>query len=106
MNLNLDPALKKLVRPESLFVSHRKNRTIGDMLVNNKYRPSGSQSRDAGRETTAYRIPEADLLLIVAVQGTEDAGCCACGKFYVCNQIFCPPVFNLVAIILNGSSLF
>ena len=41
--LNLDPALKKLVRPESvlLFVSHRKNRTIGDMLVHNKYRFSG-----------------------------------------------------------------
>ena len=34
--LNLDPALKKLVRPESVFVSHRKNRTIGDMLVHNK----------------------------------------------------------------------
>ena len=89
--LNLDPALKKLVRPESVFVSHRKNRTIGDMLVHNKYRPSGSQSRDAERETTAYQIPEADPLPMVAVQGTEDAGCCACGKCYVCKQNFLSP---------------
>ena len=83
---NLDPALKKLVRPESVFVSHRKNQTIGYMLVHNNYRPSGSQSRDAERETTAYQIPEAE-----AVRGTEDAGCCDCGKCYVCKQNFLSP---------------
>ena len=59
--------------------------------MNNKYRPSGSQSRDAERETTAYQIPEADPLSMVAVQGTEDAWCCACGKCYVCKQNFLSP---------------
>ena len=31
--LDLDPALKKLVRADSVFVSHRKIKTIGGMLV-------------------------------------------------------------------------
>ena len=53
--LNLDPALKKLVRLESVFVSHRKNRTIGDILIHNRYRPSGSQSLDEERNLC---IPE------------------------------------------------
>ena len=90
-----DPALKKL------FVSNRKNRTIGDMLVHNIYRPSGSQSRDAERETTAYQIPEADPLPIVAVHSTMPV----VNAMFV-SKISCPPVFNLVAIILNRSSLF
>jgi len=44
--LNLDPALKKLVRADSVFVSHRKNQTIGGMLVHNKYRASGTLNCD------------------------------------------------------------
>ena len=37
--------------------------------------PSGSQSQDVDREITIYQIPEADPLHMVAVKGTEDAGC-------------------------------
>ena len=76
------------------------------MLVHNKYRSSGSQSQDVERETTAYQIPEADPLPVVDGKGTEDAGCCACGKCYVCKQNFLSFVLNLVAIILNRSFLF
>ena len=65
--LNVDPSLKTLVRPESVFVSHRKNRTLGDMLIYRKYRSSGRQRRDTERETTVYQIPEADPLPMVAV---------------------------------------
>ena len=36
--LNLDPALKKLVHATVYSRSHRKNQTIGGMLVHNKYR--------------------------------------------------------------------
>ena len=45
--LNLDPALKKLVHADSVFVSHRKNQIIGGMLVLNKYRAGGTSSNDS-----------------------------------------------------------
>ena len=48
--LNLDPALKKLVRADSVFVSHRKNQTIGGMLVHNKYRASRTAGSNRERE--------------------------------------------------------
>ena len=57
--LNLDPALKKLVRADSVFVSHRKNQTIGGMLVHNKYRASGTVSSDREGEATVIIIVDA-----------------------------------------------
>ena len=41
--------------------------------------------------TTIYQIPEADPLPMVAVQGTEDAGCYVCGKCCVCKENFLSP---------------
>ena len=38
--LDLDPELKKHVNKASVFVSYRKNKTIGDMLIHNRFKPS------------------------------------------------------------------
>ena len=89
--LNLDPALKKLVRADSVFVSHRKNQTIGGMLVHNKYRAGGTASREKGRETTASQIPESGPASMPADQEADNAGCHACKKCYVCKQNFLSP---------------
>ena len=89
--LNLDPALKKLVRADSVFVSHRKNQTIGGMLVHNKYRTGGTASREKGWETTASQIPESGPASMPAVQEADNAGCHACKKCYVFKQNFLSP---------------
>ena len=89
--LNLDPALKKLVRADSVFVSHRKNKTIGGMLVHNKYRAGGTASRENEEEKTANQFPETGPSSMPAVQVADDAGCHACGKCYVCKQKFLAP---------------
>ena len=87
--LNLDPDLSTLVRPDRVFVSNRKNQTIGGMLVHNKYRASNSQ---AERETMVLPQPEADLAPNAeTAQIVGDVGCCACGKCYVCKQKFLSP---------------
>ena len=89
--LNLDPALKKLVRADSIFVSHRKNQTIGGMLVHNKYRASGTASSDREREATASQFLEPDATILPAVREADNAGCHACGKCYVCKKSFLSP---------------
>jgi len=89
--LNLDPRLKKLVRADSVFVSHRKNQTIGGMLVHNKYRAGGTARREKEQENTVNQIPEADPASMPAPQGVDNAGCHACGKCYVCKQKFLSP---------------
>ena len=73
------------------------------MLVHNKYRLSKSQSQDMERETTPYQIPEADPL---PVQGSDDTGAMPVGNAMFVSKIHCPPALDLVAIILNRSSLF
>ena len=83
--LNLDPALKKLVRADSVFVSHRKNKTIGSMLIHNKYRASRTAGSNREREATASQFLEPDTAILPAVS--------------------CPPVPNLVVTILNKFSL-
>ena len=87
--LSLDPALKTLIRPDSVFVSYRKNQTIGGMLVHNRFRASSRQEKEI--ETTASQPPETDLAFRQTVQESGDAGCYACGKCYVCNQNFLSP---------------
>ena len=82
--LNLDPALKKLVRADSVFVSHRKNQTIGGMLVHNKYRASGTVSSDREGEATASQFLGPDAAILPAVREADNAGCHACG----CTQPF------------------
>ena len=57
--LNLDSALKKLVRADSVIVSHRKNQTIVGMLVHNKYRAGGTASSDREGEATVIIIVDA-----------------------------------------------
>ena len=89
--LNLDPALKKLVRADSVFVSHRKNQTIGGMLVHNKYRDSRTAGSTREREATASQFLEPDAAILPAVRETDNAGCHACGKCYVCKQNFLSP---------------
>ena len=88
--LNLDPGLSSLVRSDCVFVSYRKNKTIGDMLVHNRYRASDSQEKE--REAMVHHQPEADLSAPrEAAQVVGDVGCHACGKCYVCKQKFLSP---------------
>ena len=87
--LKLDPGLSKLVRPDCVFVSYRKNRTIGDLLVHNRYRPS--ENREQARETIDHHLPAEDPAPREAVQVDDDLGCFACGKCYVCKQKFLTP---------------
>ena len=89
--LNLDPALKKLVRADSVFVSHGKNQTIGGMLVHNKYRASRTAGSNREREATASQYLEPDAAILPAVWETDNAGCHACGKCYVFKQSFLSP---------------
>ena len=84
--LNLDPALKKLVRADSVFVSHRKNQTIGGMLVHNKYRAGRTESSDREGEATASQFLEPDAATLPAVREADNAGCHAGGKCYFCQQ--------------------
>ena len=89
--LNLDPALKKLVRADSVFVSHRKNQTIGCMFVHNKYRASRTTGSNREREATASQFLEPDAAILPAVRETDNAGCHSCGNCYVCKQSFLSP---------------
>ena len=84
-HLNLDPALKKLVCADSVFVSHRNHQTIGGtisaVLV----------------ELQAVIGREKPLLvsflnqLMQFCREADNAGCHACGKCYVCKQSFLSP---------------
>ena len=89
--LNLDPALKKLVHADSVFVSHQKNQTIGGMLVLNKYPTGGTSSNDREGEATASQFLEPDAAILPAIREANNAGCHACGKCYVCKQSFLSP---------------
>ncbi len=88
--LSLDPDLSSLVRPDGVFVSYRKNKTIGDMLVHNRYRASDNQRKEI--ETIVHHEPDADLSVpreAALLAGV--IGCHACGKCYVCKQKFLSP---------------
>ena len=90
--LSLDPGLSSLVRPECVFVSYRKNKTIGDMLVHNRYRASGaSQGGDGDSAAHEQAVQENSVSQEPVVQTVSDAGCHACGKCYVCKQKFLSP---------------
>ena len=84
-----DQTLKKLMPVEKVFVTSRKNRSIGDMLVRNRYRPSSMttnpsqdfpESGNGDGESTSEEL-EVEL----------EHGCHACGKCYCCKSKFLTP---------------
>ena len=69
--------------------------------MHNKYRASRTAGSNREREATASQFLEPDAAILPAVRETDNAGCHAYGKCYVCKL----PVPNLVVTILNKFSL-
>ena len=65
--LELDNSLYKIIPTDSLFVSTRKNRSIGDFLINSKLRP-------INQEIAVNDSPDPH----------SDHGCFGCEKCYMC----------------------
>ena len=88
--LESDPILRKLMPKEKVFVASRKNKSIGDILVRNRYRPSSvarisdqvlPESGTGNRESTSEELEG----------GEHQHGCFACGKCYCCKYQFLTP---------------
>ena len=85
--LDLDPELKKHVNKESVFVSYRKNKTIGDMLIRNRYRPSKQSENITASDEAAVPSTASDIIS----GSVENWGCFACGKCYCCKKGYLSP---------------
>ena len=85
--LDLDPELKKHVNKASVFVSYRKNKTIGDMLIHNRFKPSKqSENSVAVDESTILNVDNN-----ISANTVNDWGCFACGKCYCCKKGYLSP---------------
>ena len=92
--LNLDPVLKSQIPQDAMFVSHLKNKTIGDMLIHNRFRSSETKNKGPGLGTethagsnTTVGESQSHTGVSQSVQPSVDMrepGCYACGKCYVC----------------------
>ena len=80
--LEKDESLKTIIPPGSVLLSCRKNKTIGGMLIHNRFRPSSSstQSQDNENPLQPNAIAEEPLSQEIV------PGCFACGKCYVCKM--------------------
>ena len=87
--LQLDPGLAGLIPSDCVFVSYRKNKTIGDMLVHNRFR--SSEGRDQVVENVENLHPVVELAPGDVAQVDDDVGCFACEKCYVCRNKFLTP---------------
>ena len=88
--LDSDPTLKKLIPKEKVFVTCRKNKSIGDILIRNKYKPSSV----TGKPSSVTSNPEAETLNNEGASEEledEDRGCHACGKCYCCKAGYLTP---------------
>lgn len=85
--LDLDPDVKKHVVKENVFVSYRKNKTIGDMLIHNKYKPS--KRSDPVNNNAPETVPS--TVMVDVTKTSEDWGCFACGKCYCCKKNYLTP---------------
>ena len=78
--LEKDENLKKVIKPGSVFVSYRKNRTISDMLVHNRYRSSSFSPEPQGIEAP----PQPSAAVEEHQDPVTTLGCIPCEKCYVC----------------------
>ena len=85
--LEKDENLKNVIKPSSVFVSYRKNKTIGDMLIHNRYRSSFSSTEPLVLETP----PEPNTAVVEPQDLVTTPGCMACGKCYVCKVGYLTP---------------
>ena len=97
-----DPRLQDLVPAGSVFVSYRKNKTIGDSLIHNRFKPSTQVTPVSDHPgTNPVAVSDSNNLI---------SGCFACGKCYCCKLGYLTPcegfssyhttqVFNINKII-------
>ena len=84
--LDLHPALNCLIPKDRVFVTYRKNRTIGDTLIHNRYRP-----KSTALDTPSLSAIAADSEDSKRLEHDEGSGCVACEKCYVCKQGYLTP---------------
>ena len=85
--LEKDESLKTIIPPGSVFVSCRKNKTIGGMLIHNCIRPSSSSTQSQDNENPLQHTAIAEELPSQEIV----SGCLACDKFYVCKMGYLTP---------------
>ena len=86
--LEKDESLKTIIPPVSVFaVSCRKNKTIGGMLIHNRFRPSSSSTKSQDNENPLQHTAIAEEPLSQKIV----PGCLACGKCYVCKMGYLTP---------------
>ena len=83
--LERDENLKKIMKPGSVFVSYRKNKTIGDMLIHNRFRSSSTST-----QSLDISVPPQQDTVEPNNQQTV-VGCVPCGKCYVCKLGYLTP---------------
>ena len=84
--LDLDPSLRNVIPKGKVFVTYRKNKTIGDMLVHNRYRSSS---------TTQVHVPNPlSRDDVQTLEQEQDPGCYACEKCYCCKMGYLVPCKN------------
>ena len=78
-----DPRLQDLVPAGSVFVSYRKNKTIGDSLIHNRFKPSTQVTPVSDHPgTNPVAVSDSNNLI---------SGCFACGKCYCCKLGYLTP---------------
>ena len=85
--LEKDENLKNIIKPGSVFVSYRKNKTIGDMLIHNRYKSSSGSHESLEIETLA----QPPVSATEPQDPVTTPGCFACGKCYVCKLGYLTP---------------
>ena len=81
--LDIDPGLRNVIPKDKVFVTYRKNKTIGDTLIHNRYRPTRpTQEHEPAHEVHSVQGRHAGPSL----SQDQDPGCHACNKCYCCKQ--------------------
>ena len=83
--LERDESLKKIIPPGSVFVSYRKNKSIRDMLIHNRFKSNTSIPSTVDPKTPLQPIVMEPSVLI------STNGCVPCGKCYCCKLGYLSP---------------